>query len=413
MVHQAKLRSYNTAPRYKYGYEIPRSYKKAMELDERNGNTRWQEATTLELSQIHEYEVFEDQGHKSIAKPPAGYKQIHVHLIYDVKHDGRHKACLVADGHLTDVPLDSVYSGVVSLHGFCLVLFLAELNGLETWATDIGNAYLEARTSERVYIIAGKEFGDLIDHVLVIHKALYGLRSSGARWHDKFAECLRELSFQPCKAEPDIWLRRNGNIYEYIATYVDDLALALKDPQKFVNTLSENYNFRLKGTGRITFHLGMDFFRDDDGVLCLKPEKYIEKMLDNYKRLFGENPKTNVTSPIEKGDHPELDDSELLDDKATTMYQSLLGALQWVISIGRFDVHTSVMMLPSFRAFLMKGDTKVSEGCAEVDDLLNTSPSSNKLQTISSSFDRSLLLGIPVNGGLIQQVQDTCDRPAG
>ena len=161
-----------------------------MELDERNGNTRWQEATTLELSQIHEYEVFEDQGHKSVAKPPAGYKQIRVHLIYDVKHDGRHKARLVADGHLTDVPLDSVYSGVVSLCGFHLVLFLAELNGLETWATDIGNVYLEAKTSELIFIIAGKVFGDLENYILVIHKALYGLRSSGAHWHDKFAKCL-------------------------------------------------------------------------------------------------------------------------------------------------------------------------------------------------------------------------------
>jgi hypothetical protein len=29
---------------------------------------------------------------------------------YDVKHDGRHMARLVADEHLTDIPLDAVYS---------------------------------------------------------------------------------------------------------------------------------------------------------------------------------------------------------------------------------------------------------------------------------------------------------------
>ena len=37
--------------------------------------------------------------------------------------------------------------------------FLAELNGLELWGTDIGNAYLESYTSEKVCIIAGPEFG--------------------------------------------------------------------------------------------------------------------------------------------------------------------------------------------------------------------------------------------------------------
>jgi hypothetical protein len=77
---------------------------------------------------------------------------------------------LVADGHLTDIPLDSVYSGVVSLQGFRLILFLVELNKLQLWATDISIAYLEAYTSEKVYIIAGPEFGDRGGHILVISK---------------------------------------------------------------------------------------------------------------------------------------------------------------------------------------------------------------------------------------------------
>jgi hypothetical protein len=79
---------------------------------------------------------------------------------------------MVADGHLTDVPLDIVYSGVVSLHGLRILVFLGELNGLNTWATNIGNAYLEAETKERVYIIASAEFGELEGHTLVIFKAL-------------------------------------------------------------------------------------------------------------------------------------------------------------------------------------------------------------------------------------------------
>ncbi len=56
-----------------------------------------------------------------------------------------------------------------------MLLFIAELNQMEAWATDIGNAYLEAKTLEKVYIIAGQEFGELAGHTLVIVKALYGL----------------------------------------------------------------------------------------------------------------------------------------------------------------------------------------------------------------------------------------------
>jgi hypothetical protein len=55
---------------------------------------------------------------------------------------------MVADGHLRDIPLESVYSGVVSLRELRINTFLSELNGLDIWATDIGNAYLEAFTVE-------------------------------------------------------------------------------------------------------------------------------------------------------------------------------------------------------------------------------------------------------------------------
>ena len=120
---------------------------------------KWQDSTKLELSQIMDYNTFHDLGFNAAA--PSGHKRIKVHLVYDVKHDGRHKARLVADGHLTDIPIDSVHSSVVSLRGFRLVLFLAELNGLQPWATDIGNAHLEAETKEKLCITAGPEFASL------------------------------------------------------------------------------------------------------------------------------------------------------------------------------------------------------------------------------------------------------------
>ena len=101
-------------------------------------------------------------------------------------------------------------------------MFLAELNNMEAWQTDIGNAYLEAKTKEKLVIVAGPEFGPLEGHLLRISKALYGLRTSGLHWHERFAGVLKELGFKSCKAEPDIWMRPNGDVYEYIAVYVDD-----------------------------------------------------------------------------------------------------------------------------------------------------------------------------------------------
>jgi hypothetical protein len=286
MVNQSHIKGPRNAPRYKFGYCIPHNYGDAMQFDLKNGNTLWQEATNLEMSQLAEYATFRDLGHKDTAPPPTGYKKIHTHLVYDCKHDGRHKAQMVADGHLTDIPLERVYSGVISLRGLQIITFLSELNGLDLWATDIGNAYLEAFTMEQNYIIAGPEFGQLEGHYLIIVKALYGLRTSGLRWHEHFADCLRNEGFSPCKAEPDIWMRLNGNLYEYVATYVDDLCLGM---------LSQN----------------------DNGEMEISAKRYVDKMIDTYVQLYGEKPR-KASSPLEQNDHPEMDDSPFLRQDETS-----------------------------------------------------------------------------------------------
>jgi Reverse transcriptase (RNA-dependent DNA polymerase) len=115
------------------------------------------------------------------------------------KYDGRHKAILVAGGHLTNPNTKSVYSGVVSLCGEHLIVFLAELKGLNLWGAHVGNAYLEATTKERVYIIGGPEFGSLEGHMHLIHKALYGLKSSGLPWNEQHINILWMLGSIPYK----------------------------------------------------------------------------------------------------------------------------------------------------------------------------------------------------------------------
>jgi hypothetical protein len=354
MVNQSHIKATRNEPRYKFGYHVPRNYNEAMQFDLKNGSTLWREATDLEMSQLAEYDTFRDLGHKDTAPPMTGYKKICTHLVYDCKHDGRHKARMVADGHLTDIPLESVYSSVVSLRGLRIVTFLSELNGLDLWATDISNAYLEAFTMEQNYIVAGPEFGQLEGHYLIIVKALYGLRTSGLRWHERFTDCLCNEGFSPCKAEPDIWMRLNGDLYEYVATYVDDLCLGMLDPKSFMDTLQKKYNFKLKGTGPIDFHLGQSFSRNDVGEMEISAKCYIDKMIDTYVQLYGEKPR-KASSPLEQNDHPEMDDSPFLRQDETQQFQSLIGAMQWAVLIGRLDIVTAVMSLSSFRAMPRRG----------------------------------------------------------
>jgi hypothetical protein len=64
--------------------------------------------------------------------------------------------------------------------------------------------------------------------------------------------------------------RPTRDVYEYVATYVDNLCIMMEDPETFLKQLSSApYNFKLKGSGELNFHLGCGFERDFDGVLCM------------------------------------------------------------------------------------------------------------------------------------------------
>jgi hypothetical protein len=73
-------------------------------------------------------------------------------------------------------------------------------------------------------------------------------------------------------------------------------------------------------------------------------------MVDNYKQLFGKSPSHHSQSPLESNDHPEINSSEFLGEDNIQKYQSLIGAMQWAISIGHFDIAVHVMTMSFFRA---------------------------------------------------------------
>ena len=157
-----------------------------------------------------------------------------------------------------------------------------------------------------MYFIAGPEFGPLQGHTMIIVKALYGLRSSGLRYHKRFADTLRNLGSASARSDTDVWLKDCGTHYEYVCVYVDDLMIMSKNPRKFFDLLINIHGYKLKGVSEPSYHLGGDFYRDKDGTLAWGAASYITKILENYEQTFGEKPKQKG-SPMELGDHPEMD----------------------------------------------------------------------------------------------------------
>jgi len=167
---------------------------------------------------------------------------------------------------------------------------------------------------------------------------------------DRLFDSLRDMQFVPSKAEDDIWMRDKGDHYEYISVYVDDLAIASRHAMGIIEELEKGQGFKLKGTGPITYHLGCDYKRDKDGTLAMGPVRYIERMAEGYERTYGTRPKLTYRSPLEPNDHPEIDDTPLLEVDSIKQDQSMIGALQWCVTLGRIDIHSAVTTMSSFNA---------------------------------------------------------------
>ena len=82
---------------------------------------------------------------------------------------------------------------------------------------------------------------------------------------------------------------------------------------------------KVKGDGKLNYHLGADYFEDPDGTFVSQPKKYIDKLAETYKRLFNEDAPKSSKTPLDKNYHPELDTSEILEGDMAAIYLTASG----------------------------------------------------------------------------------------
>ena len=361
IVSKIKAKYWRTS--HKFGIKVPKTVDEAYNIDRQTGTTFWTEAITKEMKNVRvAFEVLpgitEDKMRDGKVKP--GFKYCGTHMIFDIKMDGKftRKARLVADGHTTDVPSSITYSSVVSRESVRLALMIASLNDLKIAACDIGNAYLNAECREKLWTIAGSEFGSEKGSVMLIVKALYGLKSSGAAWRAKLADTMRSMDYTPTQADPDVWIKRavkpsGEEYYCYMLVYVDDVLHVHHDPSFDMKRLSTFY--RLKdGVGTPDRYLGANIEKvqlcNGKEVWSMTCVDYLKGAIKNVDNMLEESNtalKTfgNGHRPYESSYKPEIDVSQLLSPELINKYQQLIGMLRWSIELGRIDIHVEVSCL--------------------------------------------------------------------
>ncbi len=94
-------------------------------------------------------------------------------------------------------------------------------------------------------------------------------------------------------------------------------------------------------------YLGALYTGNPNTKWTITAKNYIEEALRQIeKRTDMKIREENL--PMKPGDHPEEDESGILDNEKHRLYQSMIGMLQWTVSIGRIDICYAVSSMSRF-----------------------------------------------------------------
>jgi hypothetical protein len=372
----SKVKSRYWVTTHKFGIRVPKSAAEAYAIDKETGTDFWTKSIEKEMTNVKvAFEKWKEGGVIEARSRNflVAYQEIRCHIIFDIKMDGKftRKARLVAGGHTTDPPASITYSSVVSRDSVRICFMLAALNDLDLSACDVGNAYLNAKCREKIWTIAGPEFGEDAGCVMIITRALYGLKSSGAAWRAHFAETLSGLGYFPSKADPDVWLKAavapdGHEYYAMILVYVDDVLHAHHDTKPVMQAIDSIY--RLKEEADVPDrYLGANIDRvvvDGTVRFTMSSRDYIASSVANVeKTLIADGEPDRLTKygkkagsrPFPKEYRPECDTSPELDADKASRYLQLIGVLRWSVELGRIDINTEVSMLSQHQCLPREG----------------------------------------------------------
>ena len=258
-------------------------------------------------------------------------------------------------------------------HHINYCFLIAALNVLDILADDIQNAFLEAPTEETIFFYAGDEWKSDKDKVVVVVRALYGLKSSALQFRNHLADTLgNHLGFKSSLADPDLWYKpcvddKGFEYYSYILVYVDDLLIIDKAPKRFMDQIQEKFKVKPSSIEEPKSYLGADiskvYYNDGSHAWCMGSEtSYALQAIKNLKKRleddgFGFNKKllsdfkSSAAQPFSAVNYrPELDVSVECTLDQITFFQNLIGILRWIVELGRIDIGYEVSVLSRYLA---------------------------------------------------------------
>ena len=352
------VRSYNRKPAAKKGGFAARACKVDLSpipsvpsniYEALNGPDKeaWIASFTEELNSMRDQGVWDRP-----AVPPKGKKILPGRWVLTLKLDSmgaiaRFKARWVAKGfhQIEGIDFHEIYSGVIRGTCWKILFALGAKYGYEIEHSDVVIAFLEAIHNDEVWVEQPHEFTNgNPKEACKLNRALYGLKQSARDWYDTFRTFFKSLGYTRLCKEHSIFVHENGTI---VAVYVDDLFM-LAPTKDLINKLKQQLDgrFRMKHLGDISWYLGMEVKRERPNRTIFVNQASYSRQLIAQLDMSECHP---AATPMDKGTSlVAAPDGYITDPKEAEAYRSLIGALQWLVTMTRPDLAYSVGICARF-----------------------------------------------------------------
>ena len=251
---------------HKFGFEVLKTVKHALEIGHENGNSLWQDAIALEME--------------------AGC------VAFKVMNEGGEPPPLVARGHMTKTPVVLTYMSVVSRDSAHIALTIT-LNNLQVKASDVQNAFLMAPCKEQIWTMLGPEFGADAGKKAFLVCALYGLKPPGGLFSPHPANCMRTLGYSSCKVDSDLRYKPvtcpddGFEYYAYVLLYIDNCLAIHHDTESIMYELDKYIQMKKGSIADPDIYLGnkLQQVKLDNDVTCwsMSSSKYVQDAVNNVE----------------------------------------------------------------------------------------------------------------------------------
>ena len=254
----------------------------------------------------------------------------------------KYRARLCARGDLQKITTDT-YAATLAARIFRALMALVAAFDLETRQLDAINAFANSPIDEPTYckMLEGFEAKSInAEHkLLLLRRALYGLKQSPALWYKSLSTTLIQLGLEPISGADCLFTNQHMLVFFFI----DDIILIYsKKDREHVNNFKAQLlqTYEMRRLSKLEWFLGIHITRDRTNQrLWLSQASYIDKLINK----FNVSPKRRIKTPL------PLESTTRNTLKASPndiyLYQQKVGSINFAATVTRPDAAHAASML--------------------------------------------------------------------